>query len=119
VIITSSIVGLTSNGGISGYATAKHGQVGLMRTAAKEVAARGIRVNTIHPGPTDTDFQRDIEIRATGAPAPDAARLFDAMIPMGRHASPAEIARSVLYLASDESSFVTGTTLSVDGGMVI
>ena len=103
VIITSSIVG----------------QVGLMRTAAKEVAARGIRVNTIHPGPTDTEFQRDIEIRATGAPAPDAARLFDAMIPMGRHASPAEIARSVLYLASDESSFVTGTTLSVDGGMVI
>jgi NAD(P)-dependent dehydrogenase (short-subunit alcohol dehydrogenase family) len=76
-------------------------------------------VNTIHPGPTDTEFQRDIEIRATGAPAPDAARLFDAMIPMGRHASPAEIARSVLYLASDESSFVTGTTLSVDGGMVI
>jgi NAD(P)-dependent dehydrogenase (short-subunit alcohol dehydrogenase family) len=119
VIITSSIVGLTSNNGISGYATAKHGQVGLMRTVAKEAAARGIRVNTIHPGPTDTDFQRDIEIRATGAPADQAARLFDAMIPMGRHATPAEIARSVLYLACDDSSFVTGTTLSVDGGMII
>jgi NAD(P)-dependent dehydrogenase (short-subunit alcohol dehydrogenase family) len=119
VIITSSIVGLTSANGISGYATAKHGQVGLMRTVAKEAVARGIRVNTIHPGPTDTDFQRDIEIRATGAPASDAARIFDGMIPMGRHATPAEIARSVLYLASDDSSFVTGTTLSVDGGMII
>jgi len=119
VIITSSIVGLTSAQGIAGYATAKHGQVGLMRTAAREAVARGIRVNTIHPGPTDTDFQRDIEIRATGAPAPDAARIFDGMIPMGRHATPAEIARSVLYLACDDSSFVTGTTLSVDGGMVI
>jgi NAD(P)-dependent dehydrogenase (short-subunit alcohol dehydrogenase family) len=119
VIITSSIVGLTSNNGISGYATAKHGQVGLMRTVAKEAAARGIRVNTIHPGPTDTDFQRDIEIRATGAAAEQAARRFDAMIPMGRHATPEEIARSVLYLACDDSSFVTGTTLSVDGGMII
>jgi NAD(P)-dependent dehydrogenase (short-subunit alcohol dehydrogenase family) len=119
VIITSSIVGLTSANGIAGYATAKHGQVGLMRTAAKEAVARGIRVNTIHPGPTDTAFQQDIEVRATGAPAPDAARLFDAMIPMGRHATPEEIARSVLYLASDDSSFVTGTTLSVDGGMII
>jgi NAD(P)-dependent dehydrogenase (short-subunit alcohol dehydrogenase family) len=119
VIITSSIVGLTAASGIAGYATAKHGQVGLMRTVAKEAVARGIRVNTIHPGPTDTAFQQDIEVRATGAPAPDAARLFDAMIPMGRHASPEEIARSVLYLASDDSSFVTGTTLSVDGGMII
>ncbi|MGH3301017.1 MAG: SDR family NAD(P)-dependent oxidoreductase [Streptosporangiaceae bacterium] len=119
VIITSSIVGLTSAYGISGYATAKHGQVGLMRTVAREAVARGIRVNTIHPGPTDTAFQRDIEIRATGAAAAEAARLFDAMIPMGRHASPEEIARSVLYLASDDSAFVTGTTLSVDGGMVI
>jgi NAD(P)-dependent dehydrogenase (short-subunit alcohol dehydrogenase family) len=119
VIITSSIVGLTSASGIAGYATAKHGQVGLMRTVAKEAVSRGIRVNTIHPGPTDTLFQQDIEVRATGVAAADAARIFDGMIPMGRHATPDEIARSVLYLASDDSSFVTGTTLSVDGGMII
>jgi len=119
IIITSSIVGLTSAPGIAGYSTAKHGQVGLMRTVAKEAVARGIRVNTIHPGPTDTPFQRDIEVRATGAAEPDAFRIFDGMIPMGRHGTPEEIARSVLYLASDDSSFVTGTTLSVDGGMII
>jgi NAD(P)-dependent dehydrogenase (short-subunit alcohol dehydrogenase family) len=119
VIINSSVVGLTSDAGICAYATAKHAQVGLMRTAAKEMAGRGIRVNTVHPGPTDTDFQRAIETTATGA-APDvAARLFDARIPLGRHATPEEIARSVLYLASPDSSFVTGSTLTADGGMHI
>jgi NAD(P)-dependent dehydrogenase (short-subunit alcohol dehydrogenase family) len=117
VIITSSVVGLTSAPGICGYSTAKHAQVGLMRTAAKEVAGRGIRVNTIHPGPTDTAFQQAIEVAATGAPPDEAARAFDAMIPLGRHASPEEIARSVLYLASADSTFVTGSTLTVDGGM--
>jgi NAD(P)-dependent dehydrogenase (short-subunit alcohol dehydrogenase family) len=119
VIINSSVVGLTSDAGISAYATAKHAQVGLMRTVAKESAARGIRVNSVHPGPTDTDFQRAIEIAATGAPADVAARLFDARIPLGRHACPEEIARTVLYLASADSSFVTGITLSADGGMSI
>jgi NAD(P)-dependent dehydrogenase (short-subunit alcohol dehydrogenase family) len=117
VIITSSVVGLTSAPGICAYATAKHAQVGLMRTAARETAARGIRVNTIHPGPTDTAFQRAIEVAATGAPPEEAARAFDAIIPLGRHASPAEIAHCALYLASADSSFVTGSTLTVDGGM--
>jgi NAD(P)-dependent dehydrogenase (short-subunit alcohol dehydrogenase family) len=117
VIITSSVVGLTSAPGICAYATAKHAQVGLMRTAAKEVAGRGIRVNTLHPGPTDTAFQRAIEVAATGVEPDEAARLFDTMIPLGRHASPEEIARSMLYLASADSSFVTGATLAVDGGM--
>src|SRR5437868_449321 len=82
--------------------TAKHAQVGLMRTAAKEAAARRIRVNTIHPGPTDTPFQRAIEVAATGAPEDRAAEIFEQMIPLRRHASPAEIARSVLYLACDD-----------------
>jgi len=117
VIINSSVVGLTSDAGISGNATAKHAQVGLMRTAAKEAASRGIRVNSLHPGPTDTEFQREIEVSATGAPPDVAARLFEARIPLARHACQEEIARSVLYLASEDSSFVTGATLAVDGGM--
>jgi NAD(P)-dependent dehydrogenase (short-subunit alcohol dehydrogenase family) len=90
-----------------------------MRTAAKEMAGRGIRVNTVHPGPTDTQFQQDIEVSATGAPPDVAARIFEARIPLGRHACAEEIARSVLYLASQDSSFVTGAALSVDGGMHI
>ena len=72
IIINSSVVGLTSDPGISAYATAKHALVGLMRTLAKEVASRAIRVNTIHPGPIDNDFQHAIEVAATGAP-PDRA----------------------------------------------
>jgi len=119
VIINSSVAGLTSDAGICAYATAKHAQVGLMRTAAKEMAARGIRVNTLHPGPTDTEFQRAIEMSATGAPADVAARIFEARIPLGRHACAEEIALAVLYLASSDSSFVTGSTLAVDGGMHI
>lgn len=117
VIINSSVVGLTSAAGISAYATAKHAQVGLMRTVAKEAAARGIRVNTIHPGPTDTEFQHEIERAATGLPTGEAAGVFEAQIPLGRHADPEEIARSVLYLASADSSFVTASTLAVHGGM--
>jgi NAD(P)-dependent dehydrogenase (short-subunit alcohol dehydrogenase family) len=119
VIINSSVVGLTSDAGIGGYATAKHAQVGLMRTAAKECASRGIRVNSIHPGPTDTEFQREIERTATGQPDDVAARLFEARIPLARHASVDEIARTVAFLAGDESAFITGATISIDGGMSI
>ncbi|MFI5065505.1 MAG: SDR family oxidoreductase [Streptosporangiales bacterium] len=81
------------------------------------MAGRGIRVNTVHPGPVDTEFQRAIEVSATGAPPDVAARLLEARIPLGRHACAEEIARSVLLLASADSSFVTGTALAVDGGM--
>jgi len=117
VIITSSVVGITAAPGIAGYATAKHAQVGLMRTMAAELAPRGIRVNTIHPGPVDNAFQAHVEVTATGADAARAQAIFDGMIPLGRHARPEEIARSMLYLASDDSSFMTGATLAVDGGM--
>jgi NAD(P)-dependent dehydrogenase (short-subunit alcohol dehydrogenase family) len=119
VIINSSVVGLTADPGIAAYATAKHAQVGLMRVAAKECAPRRIRVNTIHPGPTDTAFQRAIETAATGQDEAAAARVFDGMIPLGRHAEPAEIARTVLFLAADDSSFITGATIAVDGGMSV
>ena len=117
LILNSSVVGLTSDPGIAAYATSKHALVGLMRTAAKEVAPRGIRVNTIHPGPVDNAFQHSIEMTATGLEEQRAAGVFDDMIPLGRHASPEEIARAVLFLACDESSFLTGATIPVDGGM--
>jgi len=117
VIITSSVVGLTAAPHIAGYSTAKHAQVGLMRTLAAELAPRGIRVNTIHPGPVDNEFQHGIEVVATGADRDKAATIFNQMIPLARHAAPTEIARAMLYLASDDSSFMTGATLAVDGGM--
>src|SRR3954453_15068922 len=119
LIVNSSVVGLTSAAGIAGYATSKHAVVGLMRTAAKEAAERAIRVNTIHPGPVDNAFQHRIETVATGQDEAAAASIFEAMIPLARHATPAEVARLALFLASDESSFLTGATVPLDGGMSI
>jgi len=117
IIITSSVVGLTGAPHIAGYSTAKHAQVGLMRTLAAELAPRAIRVNTIHPGPVDNEFQHRVEESATGTDRVAAAAIFDGMIPLHRHAAPDEIARVMLFLASDDSSFMTGATLAVDGGM--
>jgi NAD(P)-dependent dehydrogenase (short-subunit alcohol dehydrogenase family) len=117
VIITSSVVGLIGPPGVSAYVAAKHAQVGLMRTAAKELAPRRIRVNTIHPGPTSTEFQDDIEMRSTHLPRDEAAKAFDAMIPLGRHSTTEEIADGMLYLASDDSAMVTSHRLSIDGGL--
>jgi NAD(P)-dependent dehydrogenase (short-subunit alcohol dehydrogenase family) len=119
VIITSSVVGLTSDQGICAYATAKHALVGLMRTLAKECAPRGVRVNTIHPGPVDNEFQHRIEVAVTGEPADRAEAVFNGFIPLGRHATPDEVARVMVFLASDDSSYLTGHTLAVDGGMSI
>ena len=117
IIITSSVAGLRGDAGVYGYIPAKHAQVGLMRCVAKEAAQRRIRVNTIHPGPTHNDFQSRIEQRLSEVLGRDAGKFFDDLIPLGRHADPAEIARAVLFLASDASSFVTGSALVVDGGM--
>jgi NAD(P)-dependent dehydrogenase (short-subunit alcohol dehydrogenase family) len=119
LIINSSVVGLTSDRGIAAYATSKHAVIGLMRTAAKEMAPKGIRVNTIHPGPTDNAFQHKIEVEAIGASEEESAKVFDQMIPLDRHAEPEEIALAVVFLASDESRFMTGHTLTVDGGLSI
>jgi NAD(P)-dependent dehydrogenase (short-subunit alcohol dehydrogenase family) len=119
LIINSSVVGLTSDRGIAAYATSKHAVVGLMRTAAKEMAGQGIRVNTLHPGPTDNAFQHAIEVEAIGAPEAQASAVFEEMIPLARHATPEEIAQAVVFLASDESAFMTGHTLTVDGGLSI
>jgi len=117
IIITSSVAGLRGDAGVYAYITAKHAQVGLMRCIAKEAAGRAIRVNTLHPGPTDNSFQSEIEDQLGQIIGRDAGTFFDELIPLGRHARPAEIAESALYLASDRSSFTTGSLLVVDGGM--
>jgi NAD(P)-dependent dehydrogenase (short-subunit alcohol dehydrogenase family) len=119
LIVNSSVVGLTSDRGIAAYATSKHAVVGLVRTAAKEVAERGIRVNSIHPGPIDNEFQHTIEVEAIGASREESAAVFEQMIPLARHATPEEIAAGVVFLASDESAFMTGSQLVVDGGLSI
>lgn len=117
IIITSSIVGVKGDPGVCAYITAKHAQVGLMRVLAKEAAVRNIRVNTLHPGPVANDFQLNVEKNLSGVLGRDATAFFDEVIPLKRHVSAEEVAHSVLFLASDASSFTTGSLLMVDGGL--
>lgn len=119
IVITSSVAGTIGDPGVFGYITAKHAQVGLMRCLAKELAPRRIRVNTIHPGPIDNTFQRHVEEGLGQAIGRDGTQFFNEMIPLGRHGTAQEIAKSVLYLASDQASFTTGAMLMVDGGMSV
>jgi NAD(P)-dependent dehydrogenase (short-subunit alcohol dehydrogenase family) len=117
IIITSSVAGRMGFPGLSAYCTAKHAQVGLMRVLAKELAPRRVRVNTLHPGPTSTAFQDDIEMRFTGEEVEAARKAFDDMIPLGRHTTPEEIAQAVLYLAADSGAMVNSQQFSIDGGL--
>lgn len=119
IIITSSIVGTTSNGGIIAYATSKHALIGLARTVAKEVAVRDIRVNVVCPGPIDNTFQADVEVGLSAVMGADATEVLNGIIPLGRHAQAGEVARMVLFLASEQSSFSTGSIFFADGGLNI
>ena len=117
IVITSSVAGTRGDPGVYAYVSAKHAQVGLMRCLAKELAPRRIRVNTIHPGPIDNFFQHKVGEGLGREIGRDGTEFFNEMIPLGRHGTADEVARSVLYLASDQSSFTTGSMLMVDGGM--
>ena len=119
IVITSSVAGVTGDPGVYGYITAKHAQVGLMRVLAKELAGRNIRVNTVHPGPVDNAFQLNVEQKLGAVIGRDGTQFFNEIIPLHRHVRAEEVARSVLFLASEASSFTTGCLLMVDGGMSI
>lgn len=119
IIITSSIMGLAGSLRTIGYVASKHAVVGIMRSAAKILGPRGIRVNTVHPGFVESDMLRRIE-EADGSDTPEALKKKKAdALPLGRYVEPLEIAQSVLFLASDESRMVTGQTLAVDGGFLL
>ncbi|WP_238750733.1 SDR family NAD(P)-dependent oxidoreductase [Neolewinella maritima] len=118
VIITSSVAGLRGFAGLGAYVASKHAEVGIMRVAALEHADRSIRVNSVHPGPVDTQMMRHIE-RQLSADRPEAAKEgFEAQIPLSRYAAADEIADLVLFLASDASKYITGDTHVIDGGMI-
>mgnify|MGYP001956918953 FL=1 len=116
IILTSSIAGLTGAPRLAPYATSKHAVIGLMRSAAKEFAPEGIRVNTVNPSPVNTRMMRSIEQGLSPDEPEQAVQVLTAGIPMQRYAEPQDIANLMLFLASDESAFITGSVYSADGG---
>jgi NAD(P)-dependent dehydrogenase (short-subunit alcohol dehydrogenase family) len=115
IVNCSSLGGLVGGAERASYHAAKHGVIGLTKSAALEYAARGIRVNAVCPGLIWTPMAD--QMVAGGQRA--ALEAMTASIPMGRHGRPEEIADAVLWLCSDASSYVTGQSISVDGGFIM
>lgn len=111
IINITSVVGQTGNAGQANYAAAKAGMIGFTKSVAKELASRGIRVNAVAPGCIDTDMTAVL----SDAVKEDMLK----SIPLGRVAQPEEVAKAVVFLASDNASYITGQVLNVDGGMVM
>ena len=118
IIITSSVAGVQGAAGVAPYVTSKHAVIGMMKSAAKECAAANIRVNTVNPSPVETRMMRSLE-QGFDPDSPDTAKAgMQAAIPMGRYAEPEDIANLMLFLASDDASFITGSVYLADGGSV-
>ena len=113
IVLMASMAGLIGHVGMSAYAASKAGIIGLTVSAARELGPDGVRVNALCPGPTDTEKRRAFR-EANGLPLQQSAD--DLPIPLGRVARPAEVADAALFLAGDQSSFVTGVVLPVSGG---
>ncbi|MDO8693223.1 MAG: SDR family NAD(P)-dependent oxidoreductase [Sheuella sp.] len=118
IVVTSSIAGLVGAGKAGPYVTSKHALMGLSKTAAVELARDKIRVNTVNPGPVESSMMREIEHGFSPDNADNAKQGILSTIPFGRYVHTDEVAKMMLFLASDDSSFCTGSAYVVDGGLV-
>lgn len=109
IILMSSVVGLLGSAGQANYAASKSGLVGLARSLARELGSRSITVNVVAPGPVETDMTAALTDE-------QRAKMIDA-VPLGRTATPQEIAGVVAFLASQDAAYITGAVIPVDGGL--
>ncbi len=111
IINMASVVGVTGNAGQVNYAASKAGVIGMTKTAARELAGRGITVNAVAPGFIETDMTKKLSERVR--------ETVIGQIPLGRFGSPEHVAKAVGFLASDDAEYITGQVIHVDGGMVM
>ena len=117
IVITSSVAGLIGVKGLVPYVTSKHAIIGLAKSAALELAAQRIRVNTVNPGPIENRMMRSIEQQANPTDPSLVKTGFQSMVALGRYGTNEEIAHLALFLASDDSAYCTGSVFVADGGM--
>ncbi|MCM3588381.1 SDR family oxidoreductase [Mesobacillus maritimus] len=117
IINTSSVAGFMGWAGITPYVASKHAVIGLTKNAALEAASANVRVNSIHPSPVNTRMMRFVEEGTSPGAAEVAKAAITKDIPLGRYGETSDIAKLVLFLASDESSFITGSQYRIDGGI--
>jgi NAD(P)-dependent dehydrogenase (short-subunit alcohol dehydrogenase family) len=117
VVLTSSTSGVRALPGMCAYTMSKHAVIGLMRSAAVDLAPEKIRVNTVNPGPIETRMLADIQARMRPDAPGEADAAMQRGIPIKRKGRAEEVARMMLYLASDDASFCTGGVYMVDGGV--
>ena len=119
IVIQSSVAALVGLPGLAAYCTSKSALLGLTRSLAAELSPEGIRVNAICAGTVDTPMARPLLELRGGGDAGRGAEVTAERYPIGRIGTPEDIARAALFLASDESGFVTGSVITADGGMTM
>ena len=117
IVNLSSVAGLIGFSGLSPYVASKHAVNGLTKNAALEYAKQGIRVNSVCPGGIDTRMLDSLAKQATGSTM-TSRQMMDGLHPMGRIGAPDEVANLIVWLCSDNASFITGAHVPVDGGFV-
>ncbi|HPV14859.1 MAG TPA: SDR family oxidoreductase, partial [Candidatus Cloacimonadota bacterium] len=111
IVNIASVIGFMGNAGQANYAASKGGLIALTKSSAKEFAARGVRVNAVAPGFIETEM--------TAVLPENVVAEYAKAIPLAKMGKPADVAKACLFLASDESSYITGQTIAVDGGLTM